>query len=55
MKPRNGVQPLMRSASCLSLLPDGTFVEVVVVAFDMDFDLAAVDRVLASIRWRPTR
>lgn len=47
-----------RSVSCVTILEDGSFVEVVVIGLDMDLDAAAFERILGSVRWaagRPAR
>jgi len=46
-----GRGPAMRCASCSMPRKDGTYVAVVILAFDVDLDLGAVDRMLDSIRW----
>src|SRR5262245_14380480 len=46
-----GVTPAVRCASCAILRKDGTFVEVVLVALDLDFELEAIERMLGSIQW----
>jgi hypothetical protein len=51
LKPENGVTTIMRCFSCALERDDGTFTEVVVVAMDLDWDLAGPEHVLESIRW----
>ncbi len=49
------VSPALRCLSCVVLPAGGGYVEVVISVMDLDFDLAAADRVLGSIRWTETR
>lgn len=51
LKENQGIAPEMRCASCLIDQGDGAFTEVIVVTFDLDWELGAVERVLESIRW----
>ncbi|MBX3465418.1 MAG: hypothetical protein KF878_00790 [Planctomycetes bacterium] len=46
-----GVAPVMRCASFAFERDDGTFVEIVIVAFDLDWDPDAIERVMESVRW----
>src|SRR5690606_34072689 len=51
----HGMAPTVRAALCAFAREDGTTVQVVICAFDLDWDLAGLDRVLASLRWLETR
>lgn len=49
-----GQESRVRSASCLAL-QDGAYAELVIVGFEMDLDLATIDRIIRSLRWTETR
>lgn len=51
LKENQGLSPEVRCASALLDKGDGAYAEVIIVAFDLDWDLTAVERVLESIRW----
>ncbi len=51
LKENQGVSLEVRCASVLLDRGDGNYAEVIVVAFDLDWDLGAVERVLDSVRW----
>lgn len=52
IKENKGVRAKVRSLSCVARFDDGHFAELVVVVFDLDFDLDAVERLLESVRWK---
>lgn len=51
LQERQGVASRVRMASVATALGNGTTVIVVVVAFDLDWELGGVDRVVESLRW----